>query len=67
MQKEMIYLLLAWQEWEIAFIFGNTEWNNGLPLFSHKIFDNYLELQKERERLLEELLERGKIDDMPVV
>lgn len=66
MLKEMTDLLLAWQEWEIGFIFGNTKWKKGIPLLSQETLIGYLEIQNKRERILEKL-ERGKNDDMPVV
>ncbi len=53
LQKEMTDLLFAWQEWEIGFIFGNTEWRGKYPQFTPNVFDKYLEIQAERERLLE--------------
>lgn len=68
LQKEMKDLLFAWQEWEIGFIFGNTGWDSGLPIFSQEIFGKYLKIQAERERLLEKI-EGGRenAENMPVV
>ena len=68
LQEKMIDLLFAWQKWEIAFIFGNTGWDSGLPMFSQEIFGKYLKIQAERERLLEKI-EGGRenAENMPVV
>lgn len=62
LQEKMIDLLFAWQKWEIAFIFGNTEWESRLPQFTPDIFDKYLEIQAEREKLLEKI--KGIDDDV---
>ena len=55
LQKEMKDLLSAWQEWEIGFIFGNTKWKKGIPMFSQEALVGYLKIQAKREELLEKI------------
>lgn len=55
LQREMTGLLLAWQKWEIAFIFGNTEWKGSLPQFTPEIFAEYINIQSAREEILEKI------------
>ena len=68
LQREMTGLLLAWQKWEIAFIFGNTEWKEGIPLFSQETLIGYLKIQAKREELLEKIEEDSKnVKNMGIV